>query len=85
MNCHHCEEPILPGERSQELYGRYGVVHIECFARMVQGSVGHQMRRCPCFGGTEEDPPGTSKREAARASYEYGAMLFKLKETARYN
>lgn len=42
--------------------------HWECQARSVLGSVGHIQGRCSCFGGTEEDPPGLTKREAALAA-----------------
>lgn len=44
------------------------VEHRECFLRHVLGSVGHQRQRCACYGGNEEDPPGLSKREAAKAA-----------------
>lgn len=42
--------------------------HHECHARMVLGSLGHQQRRCSCYGGTEEDPPEMTVREAAKAA-----------------
>ena len=44
--------------------------HHECFARCILGSVAHQNRRCSCFvpGSEEEDPPGMTRREAARAA-----------------
>jgi len=45
--------------------------HPECMARSVIGSVGHQRRTCPCYGGTESDPEGMTKREAARAAVAY--------------
>ena len=35
---------------------------------MVVGSVGHQLGRCSCFGGDEDDPPGMTVREAALAA-----------------
>jgi hypothetical protein len=40
--------------------------HHECAARMVLGSVGHQLRMCSCFGGGLEDPPGFSRRDCSR-------------------
>lgn len=43
-------------------------LHLECFVRGTFGSVGHLRGRCSCFGGDEEDPPGMTRREAARAS-----------------
>jgi hypothetical protein len=42
--------------------------HRECLLRHIFGSVGHQLGTCSCHGGTEEDPPGMTKREAARAA-----------------
>jgi|SRR5215831_7111760 len=46
-------------------------VHVECLIRMTVGSVGHQRGTCSCHGGTEEDPPGLTRREAARAAMDY--------------
>jgi hypothetical protein len=43
-------------------------IHRECWTRMIVGSVGHQSGRCPCYGGSYEDPPGMTKREAAQAA-----------------
>ena len=43
-------------------------VHWECAARMVVGSVGHQMGRCSCNGGDAGDPEGMTKRQAAQAA-----------------
>lgn len=47
--------------------------HFECHARSVIGSIAHQQRRCICFGGAvdENDPPGISKRQAAREALAY--------------
>lgn len=45
--------------------------HRECFFRSIFGSVGHQKKKCSCFGGTEEDPPGMSKRQAAIAAFDF--------------
>jgi hypothetical protein len=44
--------------------------HLECFMRQVIGSVGHIQGKCHCFGGTEEDPPEMTKREAALVAFE---------------
>lgn len=54
------------GERSLHLW------HRECAARSVLGSVAHLEFRCSCFGGnqTDGDPPGYTRRQAARASLE---------------
>ncbi len=45
------------------------VYHNECGYRFKRGSVGHITRQCPCFGGTEEDPPNTTKRQAALLAF----------------
>jgi hypothetical protein len=52
-----------------------GRIHHECLIRAVVGSVGHQLRRCSCYGGDEEDPPGLTKREAARLAAETHEQL----------
>jgi hypothetical protein len=44
-------------------------LHEECFMRNIVGSVGHQTGRCSCFGGDFDDPPGMSKRDAAKIAY----------------
>jgi hypothetical protein len=41
-------------------------MHRECGLRNVIGSVGHVRGTCSCKGGTEDDPPGHSKRDQAR-------------------
>lgn len=73
--CLHCGEPIAAADtgfitpyidRSGGCAAR--AFHRECMLRNVLGSVGHQRKKCSCYGGTEEDPPGMTKREAARAA-----------------
>lgn len=71
LECAHCEERIAAGDRGVFLNGDPRPFHFECFIRGVIGSVGHQKRACPCYGGVEDDPPGTTRREAARAAMEY--------------
>jgi len=82
--CAHCDEPIEAGDQGIMMDGGYeynveDVVekrvrfeshpwHHDCFLRSVIGSVGHQLKQCHCYGGTTEDPPEMSKREAARAA-----------------
>lgn len=46
----------------------YVAAHIECHLRSVLGSVAHIEGRCSCHGGDEHDPPGLSRRDAARAA-----------------
>ena len=68
--CRHCGEPVVEGDTgtadSLEL-----VLHYECGLRLAIGSVGHMKGLCSCFGGTEEDPPGMTRREAAIAAARY--------------
>jgi hypothetical protein len=47
------------------------VFHRECHLRQIFGSVGHQQLQCRCYGGTTEDPPELTKRQAARAAVDY--------------
>lgn len=74
--CLYCVEPIVEGDLGVEmpyldLKGETTVVqHRECFLRGIFGSVGHQKQQCSCYGGTEEDPPGLTLREAAKAAAE---------------
>lgn len=73
--CNWCKESIQEGELGLLIpswpEGEEHPVHQECFLREVLGSVGHQQKRCSCFGGTEEDPPGMTKREAAKAAVDF--------------
>jgi len=82
--CAHCDEPLEAGDQGimmdglfdfdvEDMLGKLPRLeshpwHIDCFVRSVVGSVGHQNKRCSCFGGTEEDPPNLTKREAATAA-----------------
>lgn len=46
--------------------------HEECAFRSVMGGLNHQKRNCTCCGGKEPpDPPGMTRREAAKAAYDY--------------
>ena len=49
---------------------RIRYLHYECGLRSVIGSLAHIQGRCSCYGGSEDDPPGMSKRQAARAALE---------------
>ena len=67
-SCTLCEEPIgLQDNGFYQADGDYSF-HFECFIRVIVGSVGHQRGTCSCYGGTDEDPPGLSIRDAARAA-----------------
>lgn len=69
--CPWCEEEVTPGDDQQRMAAG-AAWHMECFVRSVLGSVAHQRRRCGCYipGSTENDPPGMTLREAARAAVE---------------
>jgi hypothetical protein len=72
--CAWCDEPFRVGDQIRSIpsdpsLGGLQLFHLECLTRMTAGSVGHQNKRCHCFGGTEEDPEGMSKREAAIAAH----------------
>lgn len=83
-SCAWCEEPIAssdygyliphvdgvhnPDAPTSEIDVRELAYHGECWQRQLIGSVGHIEQRCSCYGGTEEDPPGLSKRDAATAA-----------------
>ena len=58
--CAYCDELLEAGAE----------MHKECTFRAVAGSVAHIEERCACYvpGSTETDPPGMSKREAAKAA-----------------
>jgi len=67
-NCIYCHEPIHIDDRT---LGQ-PPSHMECGLRMALGSVAHVRRRCGCYvpGSTEEDPPGMTRRQAAKAAVE---------------
>lgn len=80
--CVHCQEPITRddsgiGTPLMETAGP-GIIavsqawyHVECWVRQIVGSTGHQLKLCPCFGGTYEgEPERMSKRDAARAAWD---------------
>lgn len=76
--CIYCFEPVLEAEPHERrpVLGKaltLGAIHRECEARGVLGSVGHQMGLCSCRGGpgTMDDPPGLTRRQAARAALDY--------------
>lgn len=60
--CLNCDEAILPTDLPSRIQG----LHFECGIRSICGSVAHQRRQCPCYGGTGDDDPTLSRRENAR-------------------
>jgi hypothetical protein len=67
--CPYCDEPILDEEQLAPNYRQ--PTHYECGLRAAVGSVGHQRMRCSCYGGSEEDPEGMTRRQAATAAALY--------------
>jgi hypothetical protein len=71
----YCDELIKEGEQgfvvphvgSSEDHS-FRPVHLDCFLRQIYGSLGHLQKKCSCYGGNEEDPPGMTKRQAAVAA-----------------
>jgi hypothetical protein len=76
--CTYCDELILPDDP-----GEASFIHRECAVRAVAGSVGHQLGTCSCHGGTDEDPPGLTKREAARQALQLYVDMSAVKERYR--
>lgn len=71
--CLYCEESIGPDDSGvmMPVLGLDALdlvpEHVECFLRCLYGGFNHQLGRCLCCGGTEPaDPPGLTKREAAK-------------------
>jgi hypothetical protein len=69
--CPHCDEPLLPGDDLVAINNDNQGIHRECLVRSVAGSVGHQLRRCQCFGIEDTSEAGMTRREAARAALAY--------------
>src|SRR6267154_2163778 len=72
--CIWCNEQFIEGDKGFVDAGGTPQ-HRECWFRSIFGSVGHQKRTCSCFGGSEDDPPGMSKRQAAIAACEFNETL----------
>lgn len=72
--CTWCEEPFLESDSGYAIPQVSGphvtetYYHPDCWQRQLVGSVGHIRKRCSCYGGTEEDPPNMTRREAASAA-----------------
>lgn len=84
--CTWCREPIASGEYgitlphiSRNADGTYSSVdrplHDECNVRSLIGSLAHQTGACTCAdpNSPHHDPPGLTRREAAKAA----ASLFR--------
>ena len=62
--CRHCNELIA----ADDMVDEETFMHIECAVRRALGSAAHQLKRCGCYGGDEEEA-GMTRREAARAAF----------------
>lgn len=71
--CPLCEEIVTQEEAVYKAFHPSGLraIHYECELREVIGSVGHQKGTCVRGEDGEDDPPGMTKREAARAAAKY--------------
>lgn len=66
--CPHCCEIVLPTDNFAVVNDGQEVFHFECFMRTMVGSVSHQLKKCSCYGGDQEDPPEWTARQAAKAA-----------------
>jgi hypothetical protein len=82
--CIWCDEPIeqhrpagdvvetaVVTREGENTVARVAYLHAECNIRQLVGSVGHQRKQCSCYLGERaqmDDPPGVTRREAARAA-----------------
>lgn len=71
-SCGWCNEIIMPDD-GIFIPSTSGprLFHRVCFLRQVVGSVGHQQKKCTCYGGIEGDPPGLTRLEAAQAAVDF--------------
>lgn len=81
MICPDCDEEIVKGELVMPFNDNTLLMHYECGMRGIIGSVAHLQRRCSCYvkGASETDPPGMTRREAAKAALKLWDMI-RLKE-----
>lgn len=73
--CGWCDEPVVPVEHPVDMIGR--AFHPECLFRSLMGSVAHIEKRCSCYvdDALETDPPGMTRRQAAKAALDaYGRI-----------
>lgn len=73
--CLQCDEPIGQSDdglvtmvlRSMSEPATREPVHAECQLRSVVGSLAHLEKRCSCYGGTDHETPGLTRRQEAIA------------------
>jgi len=62
---------VAPGDLTHAIWLGF---HFACALRASIGSIGHIQKKCSCYvkeGPTEDDPPGLTKRQAARLVANY--------------
>lgn len=75
--CDWCEERIIADDDGYMMgFEAVLVWHADCQVRAIIGGANHQIGKCRCCGGSSPpDPPGLTKREAARMA----ALLWEQK------
>lgn len=71
FRCLWCNELVVPGDLIHSLMPGF---HYACALRASIGSIGHVQGTCSCYvkdGTAEDDPPGLTKRQAARLVADY--------------
>ena len=71
--CILCDEPFDdPSEVVAHINNGTEPVHQACLLRSIAGGINHQRGTCSCCGGDQPpDPPGLTRREAARVAFLY--------------
>lgn len=72
-DCCFCDEPLdALDEAYHRHHGTPPLWHRTCLLRCLVGGVHHQQGVCMCCGGDRPpDPPGLTRREAAKLATEY--------------
>lgn len=71
FRCLWCEELVVSGDLTHSLLPGY---HYACAVRIALGSIGHVQGTCSCYvkdGTHKDDPPGLTRRQAARLVADY--------------
>ena len=74
FRCLWCEEMVGPGDLMHSLLPGY---HYACALRTSLGSIGHVQGTCSCYrkdAVVEDDPPGLTRRQAARLVADYVSL-----------
>ena len=70
FRCLWCEELVIPGDLMHSLLPGY---HYACAVRATHGPLAHLQGQCSCVveASVDHDPPGITKRQAARLVADY--------------